>query len=66
MGILGVHLLLFYLHFTGGYPYPFLLGWMLPLPVLHGVFLYAYAAELTGDGVLKKDGRRHCCCHLYY
>ncbi|MBX2929825.1 MAG: AraC family transcriptional regulator [Saprospiraceae bacterium] len=55
MGVLVIHLLLFYLHFTGGsYAYPFILGWMLPLPVLHGVFLYAYTAELTGSGILKK------------
>lgn len=49
-----VHLSLFYTLYSGIlYRYPHVLGFMLPLPILHGVFLYFYAKELTGSSVLK-------------
>jgi len=51
---MGVHLLLFYMQYSGSvYKYPHALGLLMPLPVLHGFFLYAYAAELTGTSLLK-------------
>jgi AraC-like DNA-binding protein len=46
--IMGVHLLLFYLFIAGKiYNYPFLLGPSLPMPLLHGPFLFLYASALT-------------------
>ena len=44
---IGLHLLVFYLHFTGKiYQMPWILGWEMPLPLVHGPFLYLYAAAL--------------------
>lgn len=49
-----IHLSLAYIQYTGiAYRYPHLLGLTFPLPLLHGLFLYAYASELTGTRVLK-------------
>lgn len=49
-----VHLGLSYMQYTGAaYQYPHLLGLTLPLPLLHGLFLYAYASEQTGTSILK-------------
>lgn len=49
-----VHLFLSYIQYTGiAYRYPHLLGLSFPLPLLHGLFLYAYASELTGNSILK-------------
>jgi AraC-like DNA-binding protein len=46
---LGIHLLLFYLIYISGQPfkYPWWLGWEIPLPLIHGPFLYLYTAALT-------------------
>lgn len=47
MGVMLVHMLLFYLDYRGiSYQYPHLLGAALPIPALHGVFLYFYTIEL--------------------
>jgi AraC-like DNA-binding protein len=43
-----VHLFLSYIYFTEDvYGFPFLLGIDLPVPLLHGVFLYFYVSSLT-------------------
>ncbi|RYU93556.1 helix-turn-helix domain-containing protein [Emticicia agri] len=40
---IGIHLQLFYLHFSGQYVhYSYLLGLEIPMPLLHGPFLYLY------------------------
>lgn len=50
MFVITVHLFLFYLSFTGElFNYPFLLGVGLPLPILHGVFLYLYVGSVTNQ-----------------
>src|SRR5574339_1008952 len=47
--VIGVHLLLYYLYFSGNiYSFPWLLGIHFPLPLLHGPLLYLYAGVLTG------------------
>ena len=52
--VLAIHLFLSYLEDSGmAYHYPHLLGLTLPLPLLHGLFFYAYASELTGTRILK-------------
>jgi len=46
--IMGLHLTLFYFVFTGkALQYPWLLGWELPLPFVHGPFLLLYSAALV-------------------
>ena len=48
--LMGVHLLLYYLFFSGiAYQHPFLLGLNMPLPLLHGPFLFLYTASLTSQ-----------------
>jgi AraC-like DNA-binding protein len=48
IGVMMVHIALIYSHFAGiDFRYPQLLGLTLPLPLLHGVLLYAYTLELT-------------------
>jgi AraC-like DNA-binding protein len=45
---IGLHLLLFYLHFTEfAFHYPALLGLHLPLPLIHGPFLFLYTSSVT-------------------
>ncbi len=47
---LGIHLYLFYLHFTKQiYQYPYLLGISIPLPLIHGPFLLLYTASITNQ-----------------
>ena len=47
---LGIHLLLFYLRYSEKiYKYPILLGWDIPLPLLHGPFLFLYVMALTNQ-----------------
>lgn len=49
-----VHLSLSYIQYTEiAYQYPHTLGLTFPLPLLHGLFIYAYASELTGHSILK-------------
>jgi AraC-like DNA-binding protein len=46
--LIGIHLVLYYLFLTKKYfLYPFLLGFELPLPLVHGPLVYLYAAFLT-------------------
>ncbi|HEX7847160.1 MAG TPA: hypothetical protein VF476_15270, partial [Chitinophagaceae bacterium] len=46
--VMGVHLFLFYLHISGeAYNYPFVLGIAIPLPFLHGPFLFIYTLAVT-------------------
>jgi hypothetical protein len=48
IGVMMVHIALIYSHFAEiDFQFPQLLGLALPLPLLHGVFLYAYTLELT-------------------
>jgi AraC-like DNA-binding protein len=48
--VIGIHLLLFYLLFSGiSYRYPFTLGLGIPLPLVHGPFLFLYTASLTNQ-----------------
>lgn len=55
---IGLHLFLFYLHFSAAvYKVPSLLGANIPLPLLHGPFLYLYTLALTGS-LPKKRGYR--------
>jgi AraC-like DNA-binding protein len=50
MFLVATHLFLFYIHFTKEvYHVPFLLGVGIPLPLLHGVFLYLYVCFLTNQ-----------------
>ena len=50
MFLILVHLFLLYIHMTEDvYNFPMLLGIELPLPLLHGVFLYFYVAFLTNQ-----------------
>jgi len=59
LGYISVHILFHYLHSSGWvYQYPLLIGVVLPLPVLHSVFLYFYARELTYKDALKAKGWR--------
>lgn len=45
-----IHQLLNYLVYTGDiYQYPHLIGIEFPMPVLHGVLLYFYVMEITGN-----------------
>lgn len=45
---IGLHLQLFYLHFSGQYIYfPHLLGLEIPMPLLHGPFLFLYIIAMT-------------------
>lgn len=42
--VIGLHLQLFYLHFSGQYVhFSYLLGLEIPMPLLHGPFLYLYS-----------------------
>jgi AraC-like DNA-binding protein len=63
MGIIVIHMMLFYLDYREvSYQYPHLLGVTLPLPVLHGVFLYFYTLEL-----IRKENQitvRNAIVHL--
>lgn len=50
MFLMVLNLFLFYIQFTGDiYNVPFLLGIGMPLPLLHGVFLYLYVCLLTNQ-----------------
>ncbi|MNK28038.1 DNA-binding transcriptional regulator MelR [compost metagenome] len=50
--VIALHLALHYSRFTAlDFKYPWLLGLILPLPVLHAVFLYLYTITLTENRV---------------
>lgn len=54
LGYISLHILLYYMHSSGSvFQYPVLIGVILPLPVLHSVFLYLYARELTYQDAFK-------------
>ena len=47
---IGVHLFLYYLYFSNKYlDYPYLLGLNMPLPLIHGPFLYLYTTSVTNQ-----------------
>lgn len=51
----GLHLLLYYLYITANYiKFPYLLGLEIPLPLVHGPFLYLYTSALTSQKNSKK------------
>jgi AraC-like DNA-binding protein len=56
MCLLSVHLVLFVLDVSRiSYAYPFLLGVMLPIPVLHGVLLYWYTLQTTTNTPISRS-----------
>jgi AraC-like DNA-binding protein len=67
IGVIAFHLFLFLIHHNGViYRYPHLLGVSLPLPILHGVFLYWYAVELINkDPVRVKVALLHLVPFLF-
>lgn len=49
--LISFHLLCYYLLISGGYvEFPYLLGLEIPLPLVHGPFLYLYTGSLAGKG----------------
>lgn len=53
---IGTHLTLFYLYFTNKhFDFPYLLGVIIPFPLIHGPFLYFYTASLTKQIPKKKS-----------
>lgn len=53
--LITIHQVFFYLELTETiYEYPHVLGIQFPMPILHGVFLYFYAMEITGNKLNKK------------
>src|SRR4051812_31922866 len=60
--VIGLHLLLFYLHFTHlAFNYPALIGLHLPLPLIHGPFLFLYTASVTNQLTVTS---RHFVLHF--
>lgn len=52
--LIGVHLGLYYSHIpSNNFPYPYLLGILLPLPLIHGPVLFFYALALTNPSYFK-------------
>ena len=50
MGFMTLHLLLFVLDYSGiTLQYPYLLGVLLPFPILHGLFLYLYTLQTISN-----------------
>ncbi len=48
--VIGLHLLCYYLLISGDFvAFPYLLGMEIPLPLIHGPFLYCYVATLVGQ-----------------
>lgn len=57
---IGIHLFLYYLIFSEKYiGYPYLLGLSIPLPLIHGPFLYLYTASATNQLKKWKIGLLH-------
>ncbi len=53
--VTGIHLLFYYLNFTGrSFELPFLLGIDIPMPLLQGPFLFLYTGALTNQLLLKR------------
>jgi hypothetical protein len=58
--IMGFHLTAFYLYISGNYlKFPWLLGIELPLPFVHGPFLFLYTTALTQVRRIKAIGLLH-------
>ena len=58
--IIGFHLTMFYLYLSGTYlKFPWLLGLHLPLPLVHGPFLFLYTTALTQVRRIKAVGLLH-------
>ena len=56
----GLHLLLYYIYSSSKYvTFPFFLGLEIPLPLLHGPFLYLYTVALTNQEYKKKINILH-------
>ena len=56
----GFHLTMFYLYLSGNYiKFPWLLGLHLPLPLVHGPFLFLYTTALTQVRKIKAVGLIH-------
>lgn len=56
----GLHLLLYYIYAAAKYvTFPFLLGLEIPLPLLHGPFLFLYTVALTNHEPNKKINTLH-------
>ncbi len=52
---IGIHLTLFYIYFSGQYiHFPYLLGMEIPLPLIHGPFLFLYTTSLTSQSTSMK------------
>jgi AraC-like DNA-binding protein len=60
LGVIGIHLLAFYLFFTGSYiNYPFIIAVSFPLPLAHGPFLFLYTYNQTSGKVFNKTQLIH-------
>lgn len=58
--VMGFHLTTFYLYISGNYmKFPWLLGLELPLPFVHGPFLFLYTTALTQVRRIKAIGLLH-------
>jgi len=58
---IGFHLSVFYIHITGQYlKFPYFLGFEIPLPLIHGPFLYLYTRSLTS----QNNRRVHWAVHF--
>jgi AraC-like DNA-binding protein len=56
----GLHLITFYLYLSGNYiRFPWLLGIEVPLPLVHGPFLFLYTTSLTQQRRIKFVGSLH-------
>ncbi|MEG0925697.1 helix-turn-helix domain-containing protein [Chryseobacterium sp.] len=59
--IIGVHLVFFVLLRSGGYmKFPYLIGFELPFPFMHGPMLYLYILSVTGRKMSWKIWLLHC------
>ena len=58
--VIGFHLITFYLYLSGSYvKFPWFLGLELPLPLVHGPFLFLYTTALTQVRKIKTIGLLH-------
>jgi AraC-like DNA-binding protein len=56
----GLHLLLYYIYVTTKYvSFPYLLGLEIPLPLVHGPFLFLYTSALTNQRSSRKINALH-------
>lgn len=52
--VIGLHLALYYVHISSPYiQYPHLFGVAIPLPIMHGPFLFLYSMALTNPAYFK-------------